>query len=116
VLTANSATAYNSYGGGACESRLENCLLTANSANSGGGAYRGTLNNCMLTSNSFHPPVAVPKALRSIIARSWLNSAFFGGGAFSCLLNNCTVASNSAGSYAALETYYGTLHNCIDVL
>lgn len=81
----------NRSGGGALSSTLNNCALTANSADDGGGTGYSTLNNCTLTDNS---------------ARE------FGGGAFFGTLNNCTLAGNSAG-LAGGGAYEGTLNNCI---
>jgi len=64
----NSADAVYAPGGGAMNSTLETCLLSANSANTGAGAYGCLLNNCTLANN--------------------LN------GAYNCSLNNCIIYYN----------------------
>jgi len=86
TLIGNSA---NANGGGARYGTLNNCTLTANSAQLGGGAHYSTLNNCTLTGNP----------------------AYYGGGAHYSTLNNCTLTGNSA--HLGGGTYYGILHNCI---
>ena len=86
VLAGNSAA---SSGGGARGGTLNNCTLTANSAEEGGGASESTLNTCTLTGNS----------------------AQDGGGAVWGTLNNCTLIGNAALS-AGGGAYYGTLNDC----
>jgi len=93
TLSANSAA---DAGGGASWSVvgppcvLNNCTLTGNSAATGGGAYGTRLSNCILTGNT---------ALRT------------GGGAYSCSLYNCTLADNSAPEGGGVD--WSTLFNCI---
>ena len=67
-------------GGGASDSNLKNCLVTANVADqsSGGGAQNCNATNCAFSKNL-----------------AWL----YGGGAYQGSLVNCTVANNTSGGY-----------------
>jgi hypothetical protein len=94
VLTGNSATGRDGFGGGALGGTLNNCTLTGNHSAFDGGGVSGELggcilNNCRLSGNS---------------------AAYFGGGAQEATLNNCTLTGNSADEGGG--TFGGTLNNC----
>src|SRR5208282_1442456 len=87
------------YGGGACVSALNNCVLSGNTAANGGGfsGISGTssgggnsLNNCAVFGNT---------------------ASQNGGGVESCAANNCTITGNYAGSGGGSDN--STLDNCI---
>jgi len=71
--------------------RLNNCLVTSNSAPSGfgygGGAYQATMNNCTLLGN-------------------WAGQ--LGGGSYYGMLNNCLLTGNYVVSGTGGGCYYGT--------
>ena len=86
VLTLNAA---RSYGAGAYQGTLKNCILVGNAASAGGGASAAVLHNCAL----------------------WANQADNGGGAYSCILSNCTLTGNTANGGGGVQA--STLANSI---
>jgi hypothetical protein len=133
-LTGNRAESWgDSYGGGADQSSLTDCILARNSAPAGGGAAGSMLTNCVLLSNSAghgggvaesHPadwqiisstcPIVNPDAIPSYLYRCLVTSnsaAYTGGGSASAVLSSCLIAGNTAptggGSYLD-----GALENC----
>jgi hypothetical protein len=84
VLVANVASSLSSFGGGAFQGTLNNCILLRNSAGSdfgqaGGGVFGATLNNCTVVGNS---------------------ARWRAGGAARSVLNNCIVYFNTAERFA----------------
>jgi hypothetical protein len=112
--TLNVPSTADAVGGGVfCESSsavLFNCMLTANGGTYGGGAYQGTLNQCILTGN--FGGAYGGGAYRSTLNNCTLtgNSAGVGcGGAEGCTLNNCIVYYNNAPTGPNSD---GTLNYC----
>ena len=111
-------------GGGAwCEgssATISNCLLAGNLAVTyGGGAFQGTLFNCMLTNNTGGFGGAAGSntlinctLIKNIVSRQNLNS---GGGAFGCTLSNCLVVGNvcNGGGGSGGGAYASTLTGCV---
>jgi hypothetical protein len=97
-------------GGGACESVLNNCTLSGNSAAGGGGAYNSWLTNCALIGNSAQGSGGAAFGGALINCTVTANSATWGGGAASSQLTNCIVYFNSAGDGANYD--WCTLSYC----
>jgi len=70
---------------------MNNCTISANTADNGGGSYYGTINNSTISGNS---------------------ADWYGGGSYQSTLNHCTVSGNSAASSGG-GAHYGTINNCI---
>src|SRR5208283_2327338 len=95
VFTANVA---NNSGGGIASGTLFNCTLAINIAGGdGGGATGGTLNDCLITNNvawGWNGGGASGSTLNHCTLTG--NGAVYGGGAQACTVNNCTLAANGA--------------------
>jgi len=106
------------YGGGARNSTLNNCLITANAGTDGGGAFDCTLNNCVISSNSasrYGGGIAGGTANNcTVCSNALLSAAYYGGGAYQATLNNSLIFFNSITSLNGVgtNTYGCTLNYC----
>jgi hypothetical protein len=104
ILSGNLATGAIG-GGGAYQSSLFNCIVTANRTPSGagGGGYGCTFDNCLISSNSASSPSG---AYSSTLNNCTIVGQTNGYGAYSCTLKNCIVY------YNAINYTSGSLTNC----
>ncbi|MBN1674760.1 MAG: hypothetical protein JXR37_27190 [Kiritimatiellae bacterium] len=100
-------------GGGAHNTTLEGCTLTANAAYvSGGGTGGGTLSHCTVTGNSaseYGGGVNEGTAYSCLVAGNW---SYYGGGTSYGASYNCTVIGNS-GICSGGGSYGGSRYNCV---
>jgi hypothetical protein len=97
-------------GGGACQSILNHCTLSANTAYYGGGADNSALNDCVLSNNT--ATAGFPAAAVSSRASPQRPAPASGGGASWSTLTHCTLAVNQADG-AGGGAYVSTLDQCM---
>ena len=95
VLSNNLIPNYGPFGGAACQSVLNDCLIISNAACFGGGAASSILNHCSVIGN-YTPFASVP----------------YGGGIYQCTANYCLIAANLSAGVGG-GSFGGALNFCI---